>query len=543
MAEPTHLSPFERFLTLFTRVRPGEGRCVFLFVLYAFLLLVSYYVFKTMRDVLILTEFSAEVKAYATATMAVVLLFVIPLYGALYRLSDPVRLIRWITLFFAMNVLVFFLLSRSGATIAFFYYVWTGIFGVMMVAQFWALAADTFNVKSGQRLFPVIMVGALSGSLVGGGLVVVLIQYLSSYQLLLVAGLILVATVGLTGTCRDSVPAESRAIEVRQEGRTGLENALGGFALVARDRYLVMLAAFVVLLNWINTTGEYILSETVTQHADILLGAGDVDSKAEFIGSFYGMFNVAVPLLGFLIQAFLVTRIYKYAGFSIALVIPPVLSAIGYLTIAFIPIFSIIRFVKVIENSADYSLQKTNLQALWLPTKTEEKYQAKTAIDTFFWRFGDLIQAGFIYAGLHWWSFGVQQFAMLNLTLALIWIGLATMMGREYKRLRRENLSNVSPRLNRPIDDLVLLPGAAIDLSLPHDTFLDADPGDHLEIEARMRGGAKLPKWLSFDANRMHFSGRIPAMYQEHVEIELVASDLDGLSVTETFRIGIRLRG
>ncbi len=541
MAESnTELSRFERFLTLFTRVRAGEGRSIFLFSLYAFVLLATYYVFKDTREGIILAEFNAEVKAYAIATVALVLFFIVPLYGVLYRRTDPVRLIQWITAFFAMNVVVFYLLGTSGASIGFFYFVWVSIFGVMIIAQFWSLTADSYNVKTGQRLFPVIMIGALMGSLVGPRVVIAFVEQTGPYLLMLFAGVVLVATVGLTKVCRDSVPKESHAIEVHEQKNDGFENALGGFAIVARDRYLLLLALFVVLLNWINSTGEYILGATVAQQAGQMLAAGEIESEAVHIAKFYGHFHFWVNLAGFSIQGFLVARIYRVIGVTGALLIAPIVVAFGYALIAFVPIFSIIRLVKIAENSLDYSLQNTNRQTLWLPVSKEAKYQAKTAVDTFFYRFGDLIQAGFIFAGLNWWNFGVRQFALMNLLLAFVWIGLAYMIGREYNRLRSKNLTNAPPQLNRPVGDLWLGPGAAVDLRLPHDTFVDADPGDALEIQARVKGGAGLPEWLSFDSHRLHFSGRLPMLYQEHIEIEIVASDLDGLSVTETFFIRVR---
>jgi len=52
------LSPFERLLTLFTRVRPGEGRSAFLFFLHGFLLLFSYQVVKALREAFMLTKYS-----------------------------------------------------------------------------------------------------------------------------------------------------------------------------------------------------------------------------------------------------------------------------------------------------------------------------------------------------------------------------------------------------------------------------------------------------------------------------------------------------
>ena len=82
------LSPFERLLTLFTRVRPGEGRSALLFVLHAFLLLFSYQVVKALREAFMLAKFSAEVRSYAVAVTALVADAAGP---ALRRRAPPAR--------------------------------------------------------------------------------------------------------------------------------------------------------------------------------------------------------------------------------------------------------------------------------------------------------------------------------------------------------------------------------------------------------------------------------------------------------------------
>ncbi len=163
------LTPFERLITLFTRVRPGEGRSVQLFFLHGFLLLFSYQVVKALREAFMLTKFSAEVRAYAVAVIALVLMVLVPTYAAIRRRLDGARLLRAVTVFFAINMAVFALLAAGGIYMAFTFFVWVSIFGVMMIAQFWAFAADSYNLKSGQRLFPVIMVGANRGRACGGG--------------------------------------------------------------------------------------------------------------------------------------------------------------------------------------------------------------------------------------------------------------------------------------------------------------------------------------------------------------------------------------
>ena len=113
-ADTHQLSLFERVLSLFTKMRAGEGRSVFLLLANAFLILLAYYVLRPLREALILTEFSAEVKSYATAVIAAILMFLVPLYGILFRHARKVQLIQWITLFFMVNLVLLYLMGVAG---------------------------------------------------------------------------------------------------------------------------------------------------------------------------------------------------------------------------------------------------------------------------------------------------------------------------------------------------------------------------------------------------------------------------------------------
>src|SRR5690606_20206001 len=48
----------------------------------------------------------------------------------------------------------------------------------------------------------------------------------------------------------------------------------GGFQLVLRDRYLMLIAALLIITNVVNTTGEYVLANAVRDHAIELAGSG-----------------------------------------------------------------------------------------------------------------------------------------------------------------------------------------------------------------------------------------------------------------------------
>ena len=543
LTDHSGLSRFERVLTLFTRVRPGEGRSALLFVLHGFLLLYSYQVVKALREAFMLTKFSAEVRAYAVALIALLLMLLVPMYTAVRRRLDGERLLRAVTAFFASNLLLFWAAAAAGLPIAFPFFVWVSIFGVMVIAQLWAFAADSFNLKSGQRLFPVIMVGANLGALAGAKSAQLAVSTLTPVGLMLVATLVLLATLVLAGPERRAVPDGSRPV-VAEHGAP-VPRLLGGIGLVLRDRYLLLIALLVVLLNWINTTGEFILADFVQKDAAqrAVASNGGLDAGA-LIAAFYGSFQFWVTLAGLAIQLFLVARIYRHVGVRGALLVHPVVVALGYGLIAlgpvlggFVPVFTLIRMVKIAENSIDYSLMNTTRHALFLPVDRDAKYEGKTAIDSFFWRFGDLVQAGVVFAGLNWLNWGAPQFALLNLVLALVWIGLAVAIGREFSRKAAENVINVAPEIGAPLPDLACRAGNPVDYHVPEDAFVDADPGDVLHVTARLADGRPLPAWLSFDARSRRFRGRVPAGFAGELSITVVASDVDGLEVSSSFRL------
>jgi AAA family ATP:ADP antiporter len=535
------LSPFERLLTVFTRIRPGEGRTVLLFVLHAFLLLFSYQVVKALREAFMLAKFTAEVRSYAVAITALILMLLIPVYGAVRRHIDGARLLQAITMFFAANMLVFAAAAWSGMSVAFPYFVWASIYGIMVVSQLWAFAADSFNLKSGQRIFPVIMVGANVGALAGAKTAQLAAAALTPVGLLVLATLLLLATLFLAAPERAAVPEGSRAIAA-EHGRP-VPKLLGGFGLVMRDRYLRLIALLVVLLNWINTTGEFILADFVQRDAAARVAAsGGALSAGVLITEFYGSFQFWVTVVGLAIQLFLVARIYRTVGVKGAVVIHPIVVAIGYGLIAlspmlggFVPIFTLIRLVKIAENATDYSLMNTTRQALFLPVDRDAKYEGKTAIDTFFWRFGDLLQAGVVYAGLNVLGWTAPTFALLNLVLALAWIGLAVSIGREFSRKALENVTNVAPEAGRPIGDIAYEPGRPLRHIVTEDAFVDADPGDVLYLSARLEDGRPLPAWLRFDPKSRVFVGNAPAGCHEELRITVIANDVDGLEATSTF--------
>lgn len=524
---PSRPTSLDRFLGRFTRLRPGEGRSVVLFSTYALLMMVSYYILKNIREPLLLTGPSAEIKSYAYAATAGALLLIVPLYGLAFRHTGKQQLTRYVTGFFVVNLLLLYLAGQAGMDLAFAYYVWVGVFGLMITAQFWGFAADSYNVRSGKRLFPVIMVGASLGGLLAPWVSGVLFATVGPWLLMLVATVLLALTLPLVGWARAAVPPGSGSIGPlageREHGGT-----FGGLTLVLTDRYLFLMALMIILLNWVNTTGEYILAEMAVRHADAQLAAGQEIVKADFIAAFYGNFFFTVNLLALLAQIFLVARIMHWIGVGWAVLVLPLITLAGYALVAFIPVFTLIRLFKLIENSTDYSLMNTARHALYLPLTAAQKYEGKTTIEAFFWRFGDLLQAGAIFVGLHWLQFDIREFAMLNVALSAAWLAVAWQLSRLHRARKFSISQQHAPRIAHPPPMRHLPSGRPFSFELPADTFSMPVPGDVLSFTACEEGRGELPHWIRFNAKTLGFSGRTPAGTWEETVLIVRATDFDG---------------
>ncbi|NOT33386.1 MAG: hypothetical protein HOP12_04360, partial [Candidatus Eisenbacteria bacterium] len=189
----------DRALAPFAEVRGGEGATALLLMLNVFLLLGAYYLLKTVREPLILAGGGAEVKSYAAAGQAVLLLVLVPLYGQFASRVSRLRLITWVTVFFIANLVVFYLLAAQQVPflgVAFF--LWVGIFNLLVIAQFWAFANDVYSPEQGQRLFAIVAFGASSGAVAGSWAAGMLIPRLGVYPLMLVAACVLALCIGLT---------------------------------------------------------------------------------------------------------------------------------------------------------------------------------------------------------------------------------------------------------------------------------------------------------------------------------------------------------
>jgi AAA family ATP:ADP antiporter len=190
-----------------------------------------------------------------------------------------------------------------------------------------------------------------------------------------------------------------------------------------------------VLLNAVNTTGEYFVSHLVTSQAHAMVAANPGFDAQAYIGFFYGDYQFWVNVLAFFLQAFVASRLVRHQGLRGVLFVLPLIALGGYSVIAAGASFALVRWIKTAENANDYSIMNTARQLLWLPTSTDEKYKAKQAIDAFFVRSGDVLSAALVFVGTAILHLSIARFALINIALVIVWIYVALVVLRRHDAL------------------------------------------------------------------------------------------------------------
>jgi AAA family ATP:ADP antiporter len=423
--------PLDRTLRLFGDVRAGEGATVLLMCLNVFLLLMAYYILKTAREPLILLAGGAELKSYAAAAQALTLIGYVPLYGWLARKLPRQRFLATVILFFVGCIQLFYLGSRVGVPhLGFVFFVWVGIFSLTTIAQFWSYANEIYTRPEGERLFPLIAIGSTAGAPLGAAAAARMFGHgRSPFLMMEIAAAVLVVHLVLYRVIarRMAAGAGRPAAEPIKPGN--------GFALVLKSPYLRLVALFLVLLNIVNTVGEFILGQAVVESADARQALDASFDREAYIGTFYGHYFFLTNLAAIALQALVVSRLVKRLGLRGALLALPLVAFCAYGAAAAGAALGILLYVKVAENSTDYSVMNTAKQMIWLPTSREQKYKAKQAIDTFFVRMGDMLAAGVVFVGTHLVHRGVPGFARLNMIFVVLAVVVAWLVLREYRRL------------------------------------------------------------------------------------------------------------
>jgi AAA family ATP:ADP antiporter len=432
-----------------------------------FLILCAYYFIKPLREGwLAISPVEGlqkwEVKAYSSFAQSLLLLPIVGWYGRLAGLWNRGTLITRATLFCISNMLIFWFfqpnfffgeLPWSGIV----FYLWVGMFGVFVVAQFWTFCADVYADECGKRMLPMIAIGATSGAAAGSWIVDQLLAsgIVGTKALLLVATLPLLVSIALTRIvdARERVtasPSEGESPEADEKpSEKGIGFLLDGAKLALVSRFILAAAAVTLLVNWVNTNGENLLFKVVQEalaSQAVERGVTDPIAVNEFTQAgttaFYSNFFFWVNIAALLLQSLVASRLLKYGGFAAILLMLPVIALVSYTTMALLPVLAIVKVMKIAENATDYSINNTARHVVWLPMSSEMKFRGKPAIDTLYVRVGDGLAALTVFVGVQVLTLATEMFFVFNVSLVLLWFAFAAVLIREHRKASEANSSD-----------------------------------------------------------------------------------------------------
>jgi AAA family ATP:ADP antiporter len=429
--------PLYRTLKRMIDVRPAELSALGWSWSYIFSVLSAYYILRPIRDEMGVAGGVENLPWLFTGTL-VGMILINPPFAALVAKLPRVRFISITYRFFIANLMLFVLLLQwtgpeQNIWVGRLFFIWTSVFNLFVVSIFWALMVDVFDSEQGKRLFGFIAAGATLGGIVGSSITASLAQHVSANYLLFVSVALLEAAVFSVRR----LSRLSNALQVRPAAHEG-EKAVGGSVLSGiahafKSPYLVNVSVY-ILLYAITSTFLYFQQAEIARNSFVDRGART---------AFFARVDLWVNILTLGAQLFLTGRVLRALGVGMTLATLPALSVLGFGTLALMPTIAMLVIYQVLRRAGNFAFARPTREVLFTVIAREDKYKAKSFIDTVVYRSGD--QAGaWSYALLGFLGLGMTGIAVAAIPISLVWLLNGLWLGRKQETLAAEEKA-VSP--------------------------------------------------------------------------------------------------
>lgn len=422
-------------------VRPEEARALAWSWLYIFSVLASYYVIRPIRDEMGVAGGVENLPWLFTGTL-LGMIAINPPFAALVAKLPRARFISLAYRFFMANLLLFFLLLKVATPeqniwIGRIFFIWTSVFNLFVVSIFWALMVDVFSSEQGKRLFGFIAAGATLGGILGSTVTAAFAQHVGPVDLLLASAVLLEAAVFSTRRLSNL----SETLQLRPAVRREEEAAIGGRILSGlthafKSPYLVNISIY-ILLYAITSTFLYF------QQAEIVK-TSFADRAART--AFFAQIDLWVNILTLGAQLFVTERLLRALGVAVTLTLLPVLTALGFTTLGLAPTLTILVVFQVLRRAGNFAVARPARELLFTVVPREDKYKAKSFIDTIVYRGGDQVGA-WSYALLLLLGLGMTGIAFAAIPISAAWVLNGLWLGRKQETM---TTSESVPTLLRP---------------------------------------------------------------------------------------------
>ena len=412
-----------RLLTRVIDVRPAEMRALGWSWLYIFSVLFSYYILRPILDEMGVAGGVENLQWLFTGTL-LGMLVINPPFAALVARLPRVKFIAVSYRFFLANLLLFALLlhvatAEQNIWIGRLFFIWISVFNLFVVSIFWAMTVDVFDAEQGKRLFGFIAAGATLGGIVGSSLTASLARQVSPTYLLLISALLLEAAVFCVGRLAKISGALQRRPAAQPEERLIGGSAFSGLSHALSSSYLINVSGFLLLFA-ITSTFLYFQQAEIAKQSFADRGART---------AFFARVDLWVNVLTLGAQLFLTGRVLRWFGVALTFAVLPLLSVIGFGALALAPTIAVVVVYQVVRRAGNFAFARPSREVLFTVVPREDKYKAKSFIDTVVYRLGDQVGA-WSYAGLGMLGLGMTGIAIVAVPVSLLWLLNGLWLGR-----------------------------------------------------------------------------------------------------------------
>ncbi len=405
-------------------VLPAERTALVLGFAFHFCVLASYYLVRPLRDALGLEGGADKLQWLFTATFVVMLLMV-PLFGALVSRLPATRFIPLIYRFVAVTMLMFGVLITAKIApvqVGQVFFVWISVYNLFIVSIFWSVLVDRFSSEQGVRLFGFIAAGGTLGTFIGPLLAATLATRLGPIALTLAAALLLELAVRCYRALLQRTEAQAACLAQGHRRMGG--SMLAGLTLIARSPYLLGLVLFMLL----HTTAATFL---YFEQGRIVAGSyADVASRTQF----FAFIDLIVSALTLTFQLLLTGPLIRRVGIGGALVALPMVTLVAFTAMALSPVPATVALAQGLRRAIEFSVVRPAREVLWTVVSREEKYKAKNVIETLVYRGGDAL-SGWLSVGLTAAGAGFGVIAVLIVPVAGVWGGVCYWLAIRQRRM------------------------------------------------------------------------------------------------------------
>src|SRR5580698_8484879 len=422
-ALPASRSVFHRLLNKMIDVRPGEVPALAWSWLYIFSLLSSYYIMRPIRDQMGVAGGVNNLQWLFTGTLIGMLLLNLP-FSWLVQTFPREKFIAISYRFFAANILLFALALYSATPeqtiwVGRIFFIWTSVFNLFVASIFWQMIVDLFTSEQGKRLFGFIAAGATLGAISGSAFTVSTIEHMAPGYLMVGAALMLEVSVFCVRRLSGLSAALAERPQIEEVPQPIGGTLFGGIRDALSSSYLLNVSLF-LLLYAVTSTFLYFQQAAVVSHSFESRAAQTV---------FFASVDLGVNVLTLAVQLFLTGRILKRFGVGTTLSMLPVFSVIGFGAVALIPTLASVVGFQLIRRAGNFAIARPTREVLFTVLPREDRYKAKSFIDTAVYRLGDQLGA-WSFALLTTLGLGLTQVSVVAAAVSAVWLGNSWWLGR-----------------------------------------------------------------------------------------------------------------